>query len=209
MGGRACWVGDRAGEPAAHVQCAERACICSALQCPCLICLPPNLTPADGALGFLTSLAALQHLDLSGCKELTPGGLQPLAALPQLESLKLQHCSGLRGPSALQPLSALARLSALSLGGCTQIYGQALRALRWVLVVVCFCGAASMLCLFRRASVCCMSRGVQQMCAQPSLLLSNRPIHTAASSQRPPTHHPPTLTPYHMQHAVLAPPPQP
>ena len=84
---------------------------------------------ADGSLGFLVELTVLQQLDLSGCRDLTPAGLEPLAALPRLEGLRLQHCTGLRGPAALQPLSALTGLTALNLGGCTGIYGQSLRAL--------------------------------------------------------------------------------
>lgn len=91
--------------------------------------------PADGALGFATALASLQQLDLSGCRELGPASLAPLAALaPSLACLRLQHCSSLRGPAALAPLSALTGLAHLNLGGCTGIHGQALRALR--------CGAA-------------------------------------------------------------------
>lgn len=103
--------------------------------------------PTDGALGFLPSLTALMHLDLSGCKELTAAGLAPLGALPQLESLRLQHCAGLRGPAALAPLAPLSRLTALNLGGCTNIYGQSLRALRWAAAQQGCCG-----CLRRRVA---------------------------------------------------------
>lgn len=85
--------------------------------------------PADGGLAFLTSLPRLRQLDLSGCKELSPAGLEPLGSLRQLGSLRLAHCTGLRGPAALRPLSALSTLTALSLGGCTGLHGHALRAL--------------------------------------------------------------------------------
>lgn len=115
-------------------------------------CFPTTL--ADGALGFLTALSTLQHLDLSGCKELSPAGLAPLSALSCLESLKLQHCTGLRGPSALSALSPLGRLSALNLGGCTGIYGQALRALRCALGMLRCAVCAAQACKFHRCLSC-------------------------------------------------------
>ena len=119
------------------------SCPCASISRRCPPDCQPEPTPrpracftADGALGFLTALSTLQHLDLSGCKELSPAGLAPLSALSCLESLKLQHCTGLRGPAALSALSALARLSALNLAGCTGIYGQALHALRCALCMM-------------------------------------------------------------------------
>jgi hypothetical protein len=91
--------------------------------------LPLCLLPADGALGFLSTAAALRQLDLSGCRELSSEGMAPLAALSHLHCLKLQHCTGLRGAAALAPLSSLVALTALSLAGCTSLTGLALKAL--------------------------------------------------------------------------------
>ncbi len=94
-------------------------------------------TPADGALGFAKALTNLQQLDLSGCRDLAPSSLEPLAPLSgSLACLRLQHCTGLRGPGALAPLCALTALTQLNLGGCTGLHGQALRALRLVLGLV-------------------------------------------------------------------------
>ena len=150
----------------------------------CLPACQPEPTPrpracftADGALGFLTALSTLQHLDLSGCKELSPAGLSPLSALSSLESLKLQHCTGLRGPAALSALSALARLSALNLGGCTGIYGQALRALRCAL---CMMGCTWVAQRLSKAliTVCSMPVHVQHL-----LLLPTHALHPASVVQ--------------------------
>jgi len=114
-----------------NLVCAEALPGIGALDQLTSLCLKNCERLRDGCLDSLTSLQQLVHLDISGCRELTGAGLAPLAQLNNnsLETLRMQHCIGLRGPNCLVHLAALNKLTLLHLGGCDNMVGTALRDL--------------------------------------------------------------------------------
>jgi F-box/leucine-rich repeat protein 14 len=114
-----------------NLVCAEGLPGIGALDQLTSLCLKNCERLGDGSLDSLTSLQQLVHLDISGCRELTGAGLAPLAQLNNnsLETLRMQHCIGLRGPNCLVHLAALNKLTVMHLGGCDNMVGTALRDL--------------------------------------------------------------------------------
>ncbi len=77
----------------------------------------PAITSAGWAL--LPNLSLLEHLDLTGCDQLTDDDLLPIAQLPNLKTLNLSHCSKITD-CGLQSLERC-KLTSLNLMGCSNI----------------------------------------------------------------------------------------
>lgn len=71
----------------------------------------------DDSLKQLSSLVALQHLNLTDCKEITDSGLRRLSGLINLQHLNLTGCSKI-ADSSLQQLRGLLALQHLNLACC-------------------------------------------------------------------------------------------
>jgi len=81
-----------------------------------------------GAALRACSPASLCALDLSGCLELTDGGLAAVAGFMDLEELVLHNCMKI-GDAAVEAVSQLSSLRTLNLRGCSQLGDHHIAAL--------------------------------------------------------------------------------
>src|SRR4029077_11105640 len=72
---------------------------------------------SDKGLEHLSKLAALQKLDLTGCKKIGDAGLEHLSKLAALQVLNLSYCNKI-GDAGLEHLSKLTALQRLDLAEC-------------------------------------------------------------------------------------------